>query len=238
MRTGYQYTAGQSLTNIVASPGVFNQVDPAQWDVALAQHAYDLLSFEPYPNTSTIGSETTAFNTLVSAAQAGPTGSSAKYFVYEAWPQALSTGGNYQPYWNGSVVNAPSTTFTLQLAAYTDVYTSLQSTLGANIWVVPIGSVFNAIDIEARAGHIAGASAMDDFYRDGQHMGIAGAFVAACTVFTTYFRQQCSPSTTTLNYFIATAPNGTSPVVLTSALATQLASIVWSTVSNDPRAFH
>lgn len=235
LQSGYHIWTGHSLTQIVATPGTFDQVSPSAWNVALPAFTYDLLAFEPYSTSATIGSETTSFQTLQSAAQTKSP--KARLFEYEAWPDQSLTAGAYQTYWNGSGTFQPSDGFTMQLGAFNAVYSALQSSYGSNIWVIPVGDVFNAIDVAARAGSIPGAATVDAFYRDTTHMGRAGQFVAACTVFATYYRKQCPVSFAVL-FFMNNGNNGTATVVLTPTLASQLSALVWSVVSTDPRAIH
>ncbi len=233
-RTDYHIQTGQPLAFLVANPGTFIAVQPSQWNIALPAVKYGALIAEPWI-ASTIGAETSAFLTLVASIQSGPS-VNPKYFMYETWPQPARwvDPATYQTWWAGDIVDADSTTMTQQLAAMNAVYTRLQATLGKSVYVIPAGSVFNAIDASARAGNIPGVTKADDLYRDPIHMGEVGQFVANCTMFSTLFRRQCNASHATVVAF----QDGQGNVRLTDGLAATLEAIVWQVVSNDPRAVH
>lgn len=236
---GYHVWHSHDLTDIVATPSTFDEVFPTQWNTALPAQARNAFTFEPYGEpgmTDTIGTETAAFESLVASVAGGPT-TSPKYYVFEGWP-ATSDYAAYQTYWNASVIDADGTPMRQQRGMFSAVYERLQTAVGANVWVAPIGDVFNAIDVAARAGSITGATTVASFYRDGTHMGQAGQFAAACTIIATQLRQPCGTSATTVAAYLAAKPNGTSTVTFNLALAQQLSTLVWSVVSTDPRAIH
>lgn len=229
---GWHILHQESLTDIVASPGTFSEVMPAQWNVALPAASRQLLTFEPYPTNATLASEATAFETLAASAA----GNAKRYFLYETWPPTTLYSPTYAGYWTAAVVDGDGTPFTQQMAAYTAVYTRLQAALGAsNVWVIPAGDVFAQIDVLARAGQIPGIATVADLYRDTEHMGDVGKFVAADTVVATQQRQKTNSAgnAKTLAYF----QFGQGPT-LTPSLAAQMETIVWSVVSTDQRAMH
>lgn len=218
---------GEGLTFILDNPSDITDDTPSPWNVALPANDYDALLLEPYI-TDTPANAATSFVTLVAAAKSA---SSARKFIYETWPQTANYSPGYQDYWNAT----PSgSAFTQQLASYTALYATLQADYGSNLWVIPAGSVFNAIDVAARAGQIAGVSTVADLHRDTIHMGDVGQFVANCTVFSTLFKRQAQPSARTLALY----QTGSGSVILTGALMLQLAALVWSVVSADTRAVH
>jgi hypothetical protein len=238
LKLGYHIWHSHTLTDIAATPGTFDEVSPTQWNTALPALARNNFAFEPYGEpgtTSTLGSETAAFNTLVASVNSGPT-VNPHFFIYEPWT-ATSDYTNFQTWWTTPVTQASGTTMILQLGAFNYIYAQLQATLGSNVWVVPVGDVMYQLDIASRASLIPNATKLQDWYRDGIHMGRAGQFAAACTFFSTYFRKPCTPSAATIA-LANTLSNGTSPVILDATLAAQIATIVWNVVSTDPRAIH
>lgn len=239
LATNYHIWDGHSLEQIVATPSTFSEVFPSQWDTALPASKRQLFPFQPSNVVpATIGGETAAFQTLAAAALSGPSSPGARFFLYETWPDTTKYSV-YATYWNGAIVDADATPFTLQLAAMNAMYQRLQaSALGAaNVWVVPVGSVFALLDLAARAGAIAGATQVQDFYRDATHMGQAGRLIAAAAFFSTFYRRPASPGASTLA-LCQGFDNGASTVTLTQSLATELAGLAWSAVSVDARAMH
>lgn len=228
--TDYHITHSVNLSFIVANPSTWNEVQPSQWNIALPAVAYDAGIFEPYLN-ATNAQEIAAFITLAQAMRADH---SPRLYVYETWPQQPQFDPTYTDYWTEAFTPQPSDIVTQQRAVFDYIYQQLQTTFDSNVYVVPAGSVFNAIDIAARAGHIPGVASVGDLYRDDTHMGDVGRFVAACTVFSTLFREQAQVSAKTLATFIM----GEGTVTLTMALAQQMEAIVWGVVSTDPRAIH
>lgn len=230
---GFHIRTSHSLTYIVANPGDVSQATPSAWNVALPGNSWNTVSGEPYPDASTIGSETSAFLSLVSAAASGPS-VAPRYYLYEAWPSTDSIGSNYQAYWNGQVVDADSTPFTLRLAAENAVYARLQATLGRNIYVIPVGDVLDAVDIAARAGQLPGITSVNDLYRDVNHLGDVGHYAAAVTYLDTVLHRQVRGSPATLTRYKI----GDGAVPLTQVLATDMENIAWTVVSTDSRVFH
>jgi hypothetical protein len=228
----YHIHTGEDLTAIVAAPSVYTFVSPSQWSIALPAKRYTQMMAEPF-NGDTIGSETTAFLTLA-ADNATP---SPTLFVYEGWPTQTNYGSNYQTYFLASGSWPTTQQLTMQQGAITAVYTAVAAQYGlSRVFVAPAGTVFASVDAAARAGNIPGASTVADFYRDDQHMGQAGQFVAACTIYSTLFRQQCPSNSHVVSYFTA---GGSLPgLALDVPTAQILAPIVWSAVMSDSRAFH
>lgn len=236
--TKYHIKTSEDLTFIVANPSTFNEVAPSQWNTALPVNAYDTLIFEPFPiapgTPSTIQSELTSFRTLVTSAQSGPS-VNPNYFIYETWPQTTKFNPTYNSYWAASFTPTTSSQFSQQKATTQLFYQQMQLTLGANVYVIPAGAVFNEIDIEARAGLIPGISSIADLYGDATHMGGAGQFVTVCTVYSTVLRMPVNAPDSILNAYRGGTNVGP---FLTDAMATQFEAIVWSVVSTDPRAIH
>lgn len=231
--SAYHVYTGNNLAAIVASPGTWTFVFPSQWNTALAGTAFDFVTVEPYLN-DTIGGETAASSTLIAAAIAGPTGRAAGFYVLETWPQTTAYT-DYTTYWNANVVNADGTQMTQQYQAINYVYQRLQATYGASIFVVPVGSVFNAVNVAIEAGQIPGVTNITQLYRDTTHMGCAGQFIASATAFATYFRIKPNASNATVTLY---AGCGAAGLNITPTLAAQLEGIIWGVVSTDPRAIH
>lgn len=229
----YHVLTGNDLTEIVAAPGTFTFVNPSQWNVALPANSYQAFMAEPFVN-NTIGQETTAYQTLLAASlnQA----KSLRVYVYEGWPTMTNYGANYQTYWNASITAAPGDQMTMQKAAVTAVYNVVKAAHNPNVWVADAGTVFAAIDAAARAGQIPGASTVADFYRDDQHMGQAGQYVAACTIYSVIWRQPCPTQQTVVSFFTAGGP--LTGLALDTTNSPLLSAIVWTAVQADPRAFH
>lgn len=228
----YHIHTGNDLTAIVALPGTFTVVSPSQWNVALPAKRYTQMVAEPF-NGDTIASESASFLTLAAAnATPNPT-----LYVYEGWPTQTNYGANYQTYFLAAGPFPSANQLTMQQGAITAVYNAVVAQYKApHVYVAPAGTAFANVDVAARAGSIPGATTVADFYRDDQHMGQAGQFVAACAIYSTLFRQQCPTNSHVVAFF--TAGGALPGLALDVPTAQLLAPIVWATIQADPRAFH
>lgn len=236
LSTNYHVWDGHDLSQIVADPNTFSEVFPSTWNIAMPGSTRQLFAFQPAIG-ATIGQETSAFLTLAASANSGPSNPKARFLVYETWPQTTSYS-NYQTYWNQGIVDDDATAFTQQLASVNALYRRVQAALGAmNAWVVPMGSVMAVLDGQCRAGNVAGATQVQDFYRDATHLGQAGRFLATAVFCATYYRRPLFPSDATLASFQQLS-NGTSTVTLNQAMASLLSNLAWGVICMDPRAVH
>lgn len=236
---GVHIRSSQSATYIQANPTDFTEASAANsylntsasnvgdiWTLALPSRPWTDVVIEPYPAGGvTIGSEIAAMQTMFNASQQG----SSRLLIYETWPGTAFFGSNYQTYWNGAVVPAGATVMTQQRAAYDYIYQQLLAQYPNRVRVIPVGSVFNRLDIEARNGNIPGIATAADFYRDSLHQGNAGHFVAAMTVYMTKYRAAPASFTNTLpqwQFFVeagatidVTRANILMPYILSTVLA-------------------
>lgn len=230
---GYHIWHSHDLAQIFATPGTFDEAFPSEWDVALPAIPRSYFTFQPYLS-STLDSQDTAVQNMVSVINSGS--KNPKYFLLEGWPNNTQIAGNYSSFWNGGGVSTGATAYNSQLANMTYMYAQLHAVYGSKLYVIPTGDVMNSVDAASRAGQFTGASTLSDWYRDGIHMGDAGRFVASCTLVATVLQKPCVVTAATVAKYIG--DNGTSTVTLTTAMASQISTLVWNVVSTDSRAIH
>jgi len=232
---GAQVRGSTSLTQFQATPYKVGDTlyGPDPYTPALSSFPFSGLSLEPYTTSATLGSEAASFVYIANLARNGAPGANIKLYLYEGWPSlnSFAPSNPYTSYWDAAITNADSTPMTLQQAAMLAVLSRARAALGSNVYVIPAGAVLRAIDVAARASSIPGATKVDDFYADNSHMGGAGRFAVACTVFSTIAKARLPDSAVWQEYVAA---DGTVP--LTASLASILAQIAWNTVSSDPNS--
>ncbi len=231
---GYHIRASMALVYIVNNPTDVTTDSPSIWPTALPSQAWRAVTFEPYPDgqtPSTLGTDLSAAQTFITTTQ-----KSGKpqpiFYIYEAWPDQNAFLGNYASFWRQSIVNSTSTRTLLCRQYFDALYQRLLAQFGrsAVIRVIPIGDVLARINDLILAGKFVGATNITDFYRDTYHMGSAGRFLAAITVFATLYGQ--NPAGAPYSDYLQFNDG---KVALTPQMAAQLESIVWDVVSNDAR---
>lgn len=227
---GYQLRTGYSLANFIGDPTAGDiSIVPSPWPTALSTIKYDAIALEPFTG-STIGAESSSYLTIAATAKNGPSPNAIPY-VMEVWPPvSVFTSVGYQTYWAASVVDADATPMTLQLAAENDVLERVKLTY-ANARVIPVGDVFNAIDIAARAGQIPPLATVADMYVNDMHVGDMGNWATQLTVYETLGGVQL-PANRVPSWVRFTGNGGPT---MTNATAQKIADIVWSVVSTDAR---
>lgn len=221
---GYHIRSASSQTYIEANPSDVTFASPSIWNAALPARHWSYATFQPYAaNSATLGTETTAIQAMAAAATTGV----GQKFIYEGWPAISQFGSDYQAYWDDACADDPGT----PMASRRLCFDHVQDMLGAGYFVIPVGSVFRRLDVEARAGNIPGAATVADFYRDDAHMGDAGKYVAAMTIYATIFRSLPLATSAT----IAPYQGGQGSLTLSTALADTLRTYVLDVVLNDPR---
>jgi hypothetical protein len=257
LSVGYHIQPGQPLSFSTTNP---HPSDPAiaalqiknlygTFENALGNNTWSFVSIQPYLTSSnassTLGSDIAAINLLIALTEAGPS-SDVRYFIYEGWPNtpswsypALSTD-TYATTWDAPSIDATSTPTALSRQYFNNLFTAAKAGHPENqIFVIPVGSVLSALDREISAGHIAGLDSIYDIYRDSTHLTLdVGRFVAATTVYATYFKTSPVGLPVPSGFYTSNGqPNGLpSRLATDTVLRDQLEQIVWDVVSNDPRA--
>jgi hypothetical protein len=232
LTVGFHIRAANSLTHIAANPTDITYTRGGAWTTALPGTAWDFVTMQPYFGAgSTLGSESAAIAQFIGAAQSGLS-QNASFFIYAAWPSLGDTGGSYSDYWSQSVSAQPDQPTVLARQYFDNLYQQLSTEYqgSARIGVIPVGDVFARLDAEFRAGHYPGITSVNDLYRDTNHMGDVGRFVAAATAYSTLFGEPATASSS-----LAIYQAGLGGIALTPELAGWLEGIVWDVVSNDPR---
>jgi centrosomal CEP192-like protein len=231
---GYHIRNAASLVYMQDNPGDVSLDSPAIWTAALPSQSWNYVTFEPYPDwttPSTLQSDITAAQMFISLVPKN-SNTAPVFFIYEAWPDQMAFGSNYQAYWNQAVPDNLDQRTVLARQYFDALFQRLTARYGdtAEIRAIPVGEVLARIDQMIASGQFQGAANITDFYRDAYHMGAAGRFIAAITTFATIYRRDPAGAP-----FIAGLPqqptdNG---VVLTPQIAAELESIVWDVVTSN-----
>jgi hypothetical protein len=219
---GYHIRFASSLGYIESNPTAASLVKQGLWNVALPL-PHDAVVMQSYQMTGwDLLEEQTAFEDLA-AISAGSPG----FFLYQSWPAVADIGGAYQTYWAEAVVDADGTASINKKQFFDHLYTRLDGTI-AEMYLVPIGDVFNQLDIDARAALIPGVATVADLYADGVHMGDIGRYAAGTTVIAVVGQVEPQEGAEELYR------SGVGPT-LTDDIAEHVRDVVWTIVTSDSR---
>lgn len=256
LSVGYHIQPGQPLSFSTTNP---HPVDPAilslqitnsfgTFENALGNNAWHIVTIQPYLSsvnaTSTLGSDIAAINLLIDLTKAGPS-TNAIFYIYEGWPNtpswaypALSIDA-YSTTWDALSINSLNTPTALSKQYFDNLYSAVVAEHPQDqVYIIPVGAVLSALDKEISAGHIAGLNSIYDFYRDPTHLTLdVGRFVAAVTVYATYFKTSPVGLSVPPGFYTSNGLSNGLPSRLTNntALRNQLEQVVWDVVSSDPR---
>ena len=233
LTAGYHIRNASSLVVILNNPSDASLDLPAIWPTALPAQPWNFLTFEPFPDPgspSTLQSDVTAAQTFINLVPKTP-GAAPAFFVYEAWPSQVDYLPSYSSYWNQAIPDGLSQRTLFARQYFDALHQRLTAIYGdsAVIHVIPVGDVIARIDQRIAAGQFPDAISVADFYRDVQHMGTAGKFIAAITTFATMYHHNPAGA------FYATLAQRPleGSVALTPQVAAELESIVWEVVTSD-----
>jgi hypothetical protein len=238
---GRHIKSASGLGSIVATPDTVSISSPAPYGTyenALGNYAWDALTLQPY--NETLSSATGAIATLIDLARTGPGGiDGTDVFIYTGWPQAdsyaggsasFATSGNFAAKWARDYAGSPSTSGTR------DFFERLMGDLDADpayadldFRLIPAGDVLAEVDRRARAGEIPGLASAADLYRDRDHMGGPGMYLAGITTLATITGE--SP----VGLGVPATHYGTI-IANDDALRLALQQAAWDVVRNDPLA--
>ncbi len=249
LTVGYHIKAGRPLSYSTANPSDATITNGyGTFTNALGNNAWTIVSIQPYIGstlaTSTLGTDIAAVNLLINLTKAGPP-SNVRYYIYEGWPNtpswsfpALSTDA-YSTIWDAPSVNDLNTPTALSREYFDNLYVAVKAAHpNDQIFVIPVGSVLSALDKEISTGHINGLHSIYDLYRDSTHLTLdIGRFVAAATVYATYFGSSPVGLEVPPGFYTRNGQSNGQPSRLVNdiALRNQLEQVVWDVVSNDPR---
>lgn len=232
LQPGYHIRTSHSLVYILNNPTDATIASPSIWPTALPSQAWNFVTFEPYPDPvspSTLQTDITAAQTFIGLT---PNTSSPApiFYIYEAWPDQNAFLGNYDGYWNQPIPDDPNQ-YTLLARQYFDALLQRLTAYYGNtvtIHVIPIGDVLARINQLINLGQFQGASTIVDFYRDTYHMGSAGRFMAAITVFATLYGKKPAGAP-----FALYQQFNDGNVSLTPEIAAELEGVVWDVVASN-----
>lgn len=250
LQIGYHIRASETLTYIASNPAdvsITNGYGP--YDMALPDDSWTFVSMQPFPDyaggTSTQKTDLTAIGSFITVTGTGPSVNSI-FYIYEGWPPIpcwcypALPGETYFSWWNYPSVNAPATETYLTRAYFGNLYNDAKRRHpGAIIYMIPVGEVLARLAGEISAGKYPEFSSIFDLYRDDYHLSYdVGRFVAAATVFATYFERSPEGVPVPAGYYTVDGTAGGAPGLLTTntALRNRLERLVWNVVSHDTRA--
>lgn len=223
---------GATLDYILNNPNDPTYTQGGLWPAALPARPRNVFTFQSYPpgtGASTLGLDQAAIEAFVASILSGPS-QGQRYFLYAAWPRQTATGGDYQAFWTQPVINAANTTTLLAAQYFDHLYSNLSAV--TPLFLMPIGECLYELDILARDGQLPGIATINDFYRDDNHMGQCGRFVAGLVSTLCTFRVPVAASAATVAFYAGLGGGAT----LTDALAEDITASVVSTLQNEPRS--
>lgn len=191
---GYHIRSSASLNYILANPtetsvelttyGTFQE--------ALPNYDWDVVTIQPHPGNSpqvTLGTDTQSVLSFINLTRTNPANQETNFYIYQTWPQF--TGTPYHLLWDRTDVdNEPDTTMSRSRLYYQYLIENVRSQTDANVYMVPTGEVFYALDAKIRAGELPGFTSISQFYRDVTHLHYEkGRFIASATTFSTILGQ-------------------------------------------------
>jgi hypothetical protein len=228
----YHIRFGSALDYIVAHPED-NVPGSARWDQTLPFQTWQFLAVEPYPSaTSTLDTDVRAIGTLVDAARVADPSHTPEVLLFAAWPAIASFQplGGFSEYW-GQAVFGDGSQPTILARRYFDVLlTRLVERYGdaVRFRIAPVGDVFAALDSAIRAGNFPELASTADLYRDTNHLGDAGRYLAGLTMIMTLRRTHASDLPVPATYL-----QGYAGAPVTPALTAHMEQIAASVVPTD-----
>jgi hypothetical protein len=233
VRWGEHVKLGASLPTIEAAPTDQIGMPADAWNAALPTGAWRTLMVEPYTGAdATLGADVSAIQDFVSSALAGGT-PPARLVLYAAWPARpeVTSRGSFTAAWNRPAADADSQPTTLARAYYDRLQARLARAYGSTlpVTVVAVGDVFAALERRIAAGEFADVGSVAALYRDDNHLGDAGRYLAGVTVYAALTGRDPTALPVPAQY-----AQGYAGVPLTPDLARRLAALAWSVVAPPP----
>jgi len=215
-----------------------------RWTSGLPSNNWDVVTLEPYPGAvdgggggiATQGIDTTVISNFVVAAHSAGNNASARFYIYEPWPQVYnySDTNDYSTSWLTSVANSPSQATTLCRGYFQNLFEAVKSNQ-PNIGMIPVGEVFYALQAKMNAGLIPGFTNVNQLHRDAYHLNNFGVDIAGFTAYATLFKQSPvgladNPNIGTGSY---TAPYSDPSVAMAAAAVGVMQQTVWEVVTQQ-----
>lgn len=226
--SGWHIRSNESLNYIWNHPAdVTIPASPSEYSSALPGHVWDAIVLQPYGRPGgTLGTEVSAATSFVTLAQSNPANISVKIYILAALPASI----DYNAVWNQAVPANDSTPVIRARAFYELMRERVAANTGADVFIVPEGEVFYALNQRIAAGEVPGVTSLEQFYKaqDTIHLNVAiGRYIAATTLYSTLYG--VSPSGLPLPADAEIRP-GTPE--LTPELFSVLNDTVWDVVSS------
>lgn len=234
---GDHFRSGTSITYLYNHPADAANASwfPSAWNTALPGNRWDIVTLEPFPDSSTdspatLATDTAAINGMIAAAKANPANASTRFFLYEAWPSVTyadldSYGNNYL----AAAQNVSTQPGALSRSYFAYLIRSVHLANPA-VAAIPVGEVFYALDVRMRAGQIPGFASVRDTHRDSLHLNAIGKNIAAWTTYATVFDK--SPVGLP-NYYFAAAASPFQDVVASAEAVAIIQQTVWDVVNQQ-----
>ncbi len=246
---GYHILVSEPLVYIEQNPGDVTLTNGfGAFNSALPGNAWSFVSIEPFPDysggTSTMASDLSSISALIALTQTGPS-QNALFYIYAAWPPIpcwcfpAEPGDTYDSWWDQPSTNVPTTQTLLVSQYFSNLYgNAVKGNPNASVLMIPVGEVLAQIDQDIIAGQFPAFASIFDLYRDDYHLSFdVGRFVAAATVYATYFHRSPVGVPVPTGFFTVDGTASGAPGLLTTdtTLRDQLEQVVWDVVSSDSR---
>ncbi len=189
---GYTHTVGKHIRTTKSLDYIWNHpseislasIAPfGHFDNALANHAWDAVVIQPYPNAdTTLQQDTDRVLDFIDSAL--PTSPGATFYLHSAWPSR----GSYTDKWAASSSNAANTPASLTRKYHRHLLENVRDQTDASVMMIPVGEVLFALDEKLRDGELPGTDSVFPFYRDSYHLTYdLGRYIAGVTTYATLY---------------------------------------------------
>lgn len=190
LATPYHTISGVGLTDT----SIWPNTNLVPWLKSLPANHWDVVTMEPFPGNSTdgpatLGSDTVTINAMIALTKMRPENASTRFFIYETWPRV--TYGDITSYstaWLAPMPNYSSVKSALNRNYFAYLVSAVRQT-NPNVEVIPVGEVFNVLDMKMRAGQFQGFKSINQLHRDSVHLNSLGQNVVSWTAYATIFKE-------------------------------------------------
>lgn len=198
LATGWHVKHGSPLHNIWGLADSVNSTNPTygKFRDALPGHAWDAVALQAFYKRPYQGFDWSTMQTDVDSALAfidltreNPANADTKFYVYASWP-FLWTGKPYQEAWGQATVDDPTTKTSHTREYFRHLTNRLRAATDAEVYLIPIPEVLDALDKKLQAGALPGFSGVGELMLDDDNLHLnagLGHYTAGATVYATLF---------------------------------------------------
>lgn len=225
---GYHIRCGMGLGYIIANPddvcvtpNTFGLFTPA-----LTNNTWDVVTLQTYGDT--YDANKSAIQQFINITRSNATNQGTKFYVFEGWPQDLTTiGSDYSDHWLSTYDPSNPNDFVNSRKTWSRGFSDeLMSQLRSDAFNSPVeikrirtGEVFYQLDQLAEAGQLGSTTEIEQWYVDPYHMGEFGAYASRLTMLATVYGED---------------PSGLpAPATMSPEVAALVQQTVWNVVTND-----